>query len=41
MEENTLAKTPGENIAKYREMSGRTQVQLAERIGVNTPFFHG
>ena len=38
MEENTLAKTLGENIAKYRDMSGMTQVQLAERVGVSTAF---
>ena len=28
----------GNNIAKYRVLAGLTQAQLAERIGVSTPF---
>lgn len=38
MDENNLARTIGGNVAKYRNIAGMTQVQLAERVGVSTAF---
>lgn len=32
------AKVIGANVAKYRNAAGMTQAQLAERVGVSTPF---
>lgn len=38
MGKNTLEEIIGENIAKYRESTGMTQSELAERVGITTAF---
>ena len=38
MNKNQLTNLIGRNICKYREKSGMTQAQLAEKIGVGTPY---
>ena len=38
MTKEQLTKLIGENICKYREKAGLTQAQLAEKVGVGTPF---
>ena len=38
MAELTLKQIIGQNIAKYRAQAGLTQAQLADSIGVSTPF---
>ena len=34
----TLKQIIGQNIAKYRDRAGMTQAQLADSIGISTPF---
>ena len=38
MADHTLEITIGKNVARYRNESGMTQAQLAEKIGVSTAF---
>lgn len=38
MENTTLRKIIGQNIAKHRERAGMTQAQLADSIGISSPF---
>lgn len=38
MADLTLKQMIGQNIAKYREKAGLTQAQLADTIGISTPF---
>ena len=38
MENTTLRRIIGQNIARHRERAGMTQAQLADRIGISTPF---
>lgn len=38
MDKNQLTDLIGKNVCKYREQSGMTQAQLAEKIGVGTPY---
>lgn len=38
MEKHTLEVTIGRNVAKYRDLAGLTQAQLAERVGISTAF---
>ena len=38
MDKKQLTELIGKNVCKYREQSGMTQAQLAEKIGVGTPY---